>query len=812
MGREIVYCCRCSTRLTSEDFDKGKAVRLGNRVACGKCALDLMPAAPRKPKPPVRPAARTKNIPVPGPTPTSAPRSLARSRKLLFISGAAALASVLVVACILLFGGGEDPSPEASRDVPRAPRVDPALRLIRELETLASSSASPAEILRRCESAGKTLAPTSYADRLRAIETRARERKTEDERNAKLDALLASARLMRESDPDGSRREALLAIYETALEIAGPRKDEVERLREIYEREFPEVAKAAPPPTPPLPEPPEPKPGPPKNQPPAVSIKSPKDGATYKAPAVIVITAEASDPDGKIARVEFLLGQDKLGEVTEPPFSFTWRDAAEPGAYELITRAVDDAGGETLSSAVSVKVTKPPTRIPFSGSPIAVPGTIQAEDFDQGDDGVAYHDLDADNSGGAYRRAGVDIEPTRDTEGVFDVTAARAGEWLEYTITVAAPGTYVIEARVASKGPGGTFHIEVAGLDKTGPLSVPDTRGEQKWMSIKKRDVVLAEGEQLLRLVLEELDRVTHQKDIYKCAQFLVDNQASNGQWGYGKTTTYLEKLTVTRAKRVATPSRRKRTSTRPDPGAPPPPRVKPPLKYNIRVKPRRTGPDHGDNSNSQYAALGMRACHDGGIVFPKELLVLAREWWRKSQGPEDKKKNKPDVPTGAAAGSPRGWAYLSDGKVPSLTYYHSTGSMTAGAVGAICIYDHVLGVDWKRERAVRDGLAWMLAHFSVTGNPTEEKGVTKPTWHYYYLYALERAGMLYPTRTIGRHDWYGEGAKHLVDAQGADGSWNQSIYHSSGKAPTVDTCYAILFLRRATIPLVPVASVDRTR
>ena len=52
-----------------------------------------------------------------------------------------------------------------------------------------------------------------------------------------------------------------------------------------------------------------------------------------------------------------------------------------------------------------------------------------------------------------------------------------AGEWLAYTVNVASAGVYGIEFRVSSAGPGGTFHLEVNGVDRTGPISIPDTGG-----------------------------------------------------------------------------------------------------------------------------------------------------------------------------------------------------------------------------------------------------------------------------------------------------------------------------------------------
>ena len=57
--------------------------------------------------------------------------------------------------------------------------------------------------------------------------------------------------------------------------------------------------------------------------------------------------------------------------------------------------------------------------------------------------------------------------------------------------------------RVASAGPGGTFHIEVNGVDTTGPLVVPDTGGWQTWTTIRRAGVSLGAGQQVWRLVMD---------------------------------------------------------------------------------------------------------------------------------------------------------------------------------------------------------------------------------------------------------------------------------------------------------------------
>jgi len=137
---------------------------------------------------------------------------------------------------------------------------------------------------------------------------------------------------------------------------------------------------------------------------------------------------------------------------------------------------------------------------PFSGTPIAVPGTIEAEQFDKGGEGVAYHDTTSGNSGGAFRGGDVDIEAA--SGGGYDVGWMAAGEWMNYTVNVAASGSYTLAFRVASLGAGGTFHVEANGVNVTGSVAIPDTGDWQAWQTVSKTATLTA-GAQTLRVVLD---------------------------------------------------------------------------------------------------------------------------------------------------------------------------------------------------------------------------------------------------------------------------------------------------------------------
>jgi hypothetical protein len=184
----------------------------------------------------------------------------------------------------------------------------------------------------------------------------------------------------------------------------------------------------------------------------------------------------------------------------------TWRTIRQavnlPGGVQS-WRLVMDSNGPTgaVGNFNYIRVGAPSA--PYGGTATSFPGTLQAENFDEGGAGVAYVDSTSGNSGGQYRTTGVDIQSTSDTGGGYNVGWTVAGEWLNYSASVTTAGQYDVEVRVASAGTGGRFHIEVNGVDKTGPLTVPNTGGWQSWTTIRKTGVSLSAGAQAVRLVMD---------------------------------------------------------------------------------------------------------------------------------------------------------------------------------------------------------------------------------------------------------------------------------------------------------------------
>jgi predicted amidohydrolase len=247
-----------------------------------------------------------------------------------------------------------------------------------------------------------------------------------------------------------------------------------------------------------------PPPPPPDATPPAVSLTAPASGASVSG--IVNIGANASD-DVAVSAVRFALDGTALGaDDVIAPYSTSWDSRTTANGTHTLTATAYDAAGNSSSSSIAVNVSNgasPPTdSSPFTGTPIPIPGRIEAEHFDNGGANVAYRDTTAGNTGGAYREVDVDLEVTADSGGGYNVGWMFAGEWLNYSVNVAAAGTYTLRARVAAAGSGGRFHVESNGIDVTGPISIPATGGWQTWTTITA-PVTLSAGQQVLRLIVD---------------------------------------------------------------------------------------------------------------------------------------------------------------------------------------------------------------------------------------------------------------------------------------------------------------------
>ncbi|UPW19697.1 glycosyl hydrolase family 8 [Agarivorans sp. TSD2052] len=136
----------------------------------------------------------------------------------------------------------------------------------------------------------------------------------------------------------------------------------------------------------------------------------------------------------------------------------------------------------------------------YSGSsnPVAPSEVLlQAEDYTQ------FYDTSSGNAGGSYRSDDVDLQITSDLGGGYNLGWTAAGEWLEYSVDLAA-GTYQIEVRVASNPGGGQYNIELAGQQVVAATNVGATGGWQNWQSQMHNNVVVDGGQQTLRFNIQQ--------------------------------------------------------------------------------------------------------------------------------------------------------------------------------------------------------------------------------------------------------------------------------------------------------------------
>jgi hypothetical protein len=175
---------------------------------------------------------------------------------------------------------------------------------------------------------------------------------------------------------------------------------------------------------------------------------------------------------------------------------------------------------------------------PFSGTPAAVPGTVLAENYDKGGQGVAYNVTAVNGTANAYRSDGVDLEAAVAPATGNDLGWTAAGQWFRYTVNVATAGTYTVSILVASPtAVGDAFHISnSSGANLSGAVAVPATGGYQTWVTVKAT-VTLPAGTQTLTVNQDatgwNIDSMAF------AASGSGGGGGSTGGTGSGGTTTY---------------------------------------------------------------------------------------------------------------------------------------------------------------------------------------------------------------------------------------------------------------------------------
>ena len=128
--------------------------------------------------------------------------------------------------------------------------------------------------------------------------------------------------------------------------------------------------------------------------------------------------------------------------------------------------------------------------------PIAIPGKIEAENYNKGGAEVAYHDLNKGNEGGKFRKDDVDIyQPNMG----LAVGYAQKGEWLKYTVNVAVDGDYAITANVAGDNGTGGFVLYMDDQCISDTI-INDGKGFDSYALVNGGEASLKAGEHELKI------------------------------------------------------------------------------------------------------------------------------------------------------------------------------------------------------------------------------------------------------------------------------------------------------------------------
>lgn len=247
----------------------------------------------------------------------------------------------------------------------------------------------------------------------------------------------------------------------------------------------------------------------------AKNAKSPfpgmvKEASVYIKPATtkatinetLNIAINASLKTKTIDHIDFYIKGQLHSTLTEAPYVIEYTPTAT-GRYDLkaVVVATDSTEYERLGGFSAYK-----PRSTYKGE-IAIPGTLQAENFDSGADGIAFHDSDTKDDGNVgYRKdnEGVDIVSGN---GGYAIGYTSSGEWLEYTVNVAEAGIYAFEATVSSgvtnSGISLALSTENGLVELTKSLTIPSA-GSNNWDTYStiygRLAVPLEAGKQIIRL------------------------------------------------------------------------------------------------------------------------------------------------------------------------------------------------------------------------------------------------------------------------------------------------------------------------
>ena len=244
-----------------------------------------------------------------------------------------------------------------------------------------------------------------------------------------------------------------------------------------------------------------------------------------------------------IDHIDFYVNNVKKQTLTEAPYIAEFTPTAKGDQNMKAVLVTTDGSEYTRQSYIKAYN----ERSPYQNTAATLPGTIQAENFDNGDEGQAFHDSDTSNSGTSYRTGTGGVDYVTGGSG-YVIGYTNVGEWMEYTVDIKEGGVYAYEAYVSSGTTGSAFSIGLVENDEVKKLcdvSAPQT-GNNVWDTytwVKGRLILpLEAGRHVLRITITgasvNIDKIVFKHidanadpnfHIYLC--FGQSNMEGNAQW-----------------------------------------------------------------------------------------------------------------------------------------------------------------------------------------------------------------------------------------------------------------------------------------
>lgn len=219
-----------------------------------------------------------------------------------------------------------------------------------------------------------------------------------------------------------------------------------------------------------------------------VEIQAPASSTT--------LSCEASDADGSISSYQWAQLSGPSATMQQANTATVSLSNLTLGDYTFEVEVTDDDGAK-VRDVIVLRVTP---REPYLGSRHSIPGLIQAEDYDIGGEGVAYHDFIAGNEKGDYRTDDVDIKKMPNGQTGHYVTNIKVGEWLEYSVDIAETGLYTLDMMVSAYNDGRRLEVMMNGYNISGMMQIIQTNDFNLFVSNVAEPVRLTAGEHIMRV------------------------------------------------------------------------------------------------------------------------------------------------------------------------------------------------------------------------------------------------------------------------------------------------------------------------